>query len=69
VVAADIESKQVIPLYCEAYSYLALDIKSENDQRFKAIDTIFKHMGERGIHAIDRGGNRGLIYEKYLRRG
>ena len=68
VVAADIESKKVIPLYCEAYSYLACDIKSENDQIFKAIDTIFKHMGERGIHAIDRGGDRGLIYEKYLRR-
>lgn len=68
VVAADIESKRVIPLYCEAYSHGAEDVKSENDQIFKAIDTIFKHVGDKGIHAIDRGGDRGVIFEKYLKR-
>jgi hypothetical protein len=31
-VATDIESHQVIPLYCEAYSLLAEDVKSENSQ-------------------------------------
>jgi len=67
-VASDIESKRVIPLYCEAYSHSAYDVKSENDQIFKAIDTIFKHIGARGIHAIDRGGDRGVIFEKYLKR-
>lgn len=67
-VASDIESKKGIPLYCEAYSHSAYDVKSENDQIFKAIDTIFKHIGDRGIHAIDRGGDRGFIYEKYLKR-
>lgn len=67
-VAADIESKKVIPLYCEAYSHLAKDVKSENDQIFKVIDTVFKHIGDRGIHAMDRGGDRGIIYEKYLKR-
>ncbi len=67
-VAADIESKKVIPLYCEAYSHLAMDVKSENDQIFKVIDMIFKHLGDKGIHAIDRGGDRGFIYEKYLKR-
>ena len=29
-VATDIESKKVIPLYCEAYSFLAEGVKSEN---------------------------------------
>lgn len=67
-VASDIESKKVIPLYCEAYSHGAQGVKSENDQIMKAIDTIFKHIGDKGIHAIDRGGDRGFIYEKYLRR-
>jgi hypothetical protein len=67
-VAADIESKNVIPLYCEAYSHLADNVKSENEQLFKAIDMIFKHIGDKGIHAIDRGGDRGVIYEKYLKR-
>lgn len=65
-VAADIESKQVIPLYCEGYSSCAEDFKSENVQILKLIDTIFKHVGDRGIHAHDRGGDRGVIYEKYL---
>ncbi|MDO8094977.1 MAG: hypothetical protein Q6360_15975 [Candidatus Brocadiales bacterium] len=34
-VAADIESRKVIPLYCEAYSHLAHDIESENAQILK----------------------------------
>jgi len=65
-VATDIESKRVIPLYCEAYSFLAQDVQSENSQIFKVIDKIFEHLGDRGIHAIDRGGDRGVIYGKYL---
>jgi hypothetical protein len=65
-VATDIESKKVIPLYCEAYSFLAEGVKSENSQRLKMIDTIFEHTGDRGIHAIDRGGDRGVLYKKYL---
>ena len=58
----------VIPLYCEAYSLLSEDARSENSQILKAIDTIFKHIGDKGIHAIDRGGDRGVIYKKYLER-
>lgn len=67
-VASDIESKKVIPLYCEAYSFSAYDIKSENDQILKMIETIKKHIGDKGIHAIDRGGDRGFIYERYLNK-
>jgi hypothetical protein len=58
-VATDIESKRVIPLYCEAYSSLAEGFKSENAQLLKLIDVLFKHLGDRGIHAHDRGGDRG----------
>jgi hypothetical protein len=65
-VATDIESHQVIPLYCEAYSLLAEDVKSENSQLLKLIDTIFRHVEDRGIHAMDRGGDRGILYKKYL---
>jgi len=65
-VATDIESKRVIPLYCEAYSSLAEDFKSENSQLLKLIDTLFQHLQDRGIHAIDRGGDRGVLYKKYL---
>ena len=65
-VATDIESHKVIPLYCEAYSFLAEDVKSENSQLLKLIDTIFRHLAGRGIHAMDRGGDRGVLYKKYL---
>ena len=68
-VATDIESKKVIPLYCEAYSFLAEGVKSENSQLLKMIDMIFEHTGDRGIHAIDRGGDRGVLYKKYLGEG
>lgn len=68
-VATDIECKRVIPLYCEAYSFSAEDVKSEKAQIFKIIDKIVEHMGDRGVHAIDRGGDRGAIYGKYLGKG
>jgi hypothetical protein len=53
-VATDIESHKVIPLYCEAYSHLAEDVKSENSQLLKLIDTIFRHLQGRGIHAMNQ---------------
>lgn len=53
--------------YCEAYSLLSEDAKSENSMILKTIDTIFRHIGEKGIHAIDRGGDRGVIYKNISR--
>lgn len=64
VVAADIESRRVIPLYCEAYAYDA--VKSENTELLRAIRTVESHIGNKGIHAMDRGGDRGVIYKHYL---
>jgi hypothetical protein len=68
-VAADIEHKRVIPLYLEAYSQEAQEFKSENEQLFKVIDRVGEHMGEKGIYAIDRGGDRGKLYDKFLEKG
>lgn len=65
-VATDIESHKVIPLYCEAYSLLAEEVKSENSQLLGLIDRIFRHLEGRGIHAMDRGGDRGVLYKRYL---
>ncbi len=67
-VASDVEQKSVIPLYFEAYSQEAKDFKSENDQILRCIDSIFKHVGDRGIHAIDRGGDRDILFNKYLNK-
>lgn len=66
-VAMDIESKQVLLFYCETYSSCAEDFEGKNAQILKLIDAIYKHVGDRGIHAHYRGGDRGVIYEKYLR--
>lgn len=50
-VAADIEHKNVIPIYLEAYSQQAKDFRSENDQLFKVIDTVGKYLESQGnIH-------------------
>ena len=68
-VAADIEHKKVVPLYLEAYSQKAKDFKSENDQLFKVIDTVGLYLGGKGIYAIDRGGDRGKLYDKFLEKG
>jgi hypothetical protein len=68
-VAADIEHRKVIPLYLEAYSQEAKDFRSENDQLFKVIDTVAAHLGDKGIYAIDRGGDRGKLYDKFLEKG
>jgi len=68
-VAADIEHKKVIPLYLEAYSQEAKDFKSENDQLFKVIDAVGAQVGNKGIYAIDRGGDRRKLYDKFLEEG
>ena len=65
-VAADIEHTRVIPLYCEAYSQKARGFLSENAQFFKAIDAVSRHVGSRGIWALDRGGDRDKLFDKFL---
>ncbi len=40
---------------------------SENHQLFKVIDTVSFFIGNKGIYAIDRGGDRGKLYDKFLK--
>jgi len=65
-VGADIEHRQVIPLYCEAYSQEAEGFLIENDQLFRVIETVGRWVGTRGIWAMDRGGDRNKILDKFL---
>lgn len=68
-VAADTEHKKLIPLYLEAYSQKAHDFKSENYQLFKAINAVSSHIGNKGIYAIDRGGDmRVTLRLSFLRK-
>jgi len=47
-VATDIESKRVIPLYCEAYSMLADEVKSQTFQFLKVINLLFTSLKDLG---------------------
>jgi len=67
-VAADIGHKTVIPLYLELYSQEAKDFTSENHQLFKVIDAVSLFTGNKGVYAIDRGGDRGKLFDKFLEK-
>ena len=67
-IGADIRGEKVIPLYGELYSQEADDFKSENAMILKTIDVVRDKVGNRGIWALDRGGDRKRIYEGLLSR-
>lgn len=68
VLGADVEGEELIPLYGELYSQNAGDFKSENNQILKALDSVREGIGEKGIWAIDRGGDRGILLKGLLKR-
>jgi len=69
VVGCEVGSKQIVPLYHRLFSYTAPDFVSENDEILRAVDAVMKHVGERGIWVIDRGGDRKKLFEPLLDRG
>ena len=68
VLGADVEGEDLIPLYGELYSQEARDFRSKNSQILGAIDRVIAGVGERGIWAIDRGGDRGILLKGLLKR-
>jgi hypothetical protein len=68
VLGADVEGEDLIPLYGELYSQEARDFRSENSQILGAMDRLIAGVGTRGIWAIDRGGDRGILLKRLLKR-
>ncbi len=68
VLGADVEGEDLIPLYGELYSQEAAGFKSENRQILNAIDCVVKGIGQKGIWAIDRGGDRSRLFKGYFER-
>lgn len=68
VLGADVEGEDLIPLYGELYSQEARDFRSENSQILGAMDRVIAGVGTRGIWAIDRGGDRGILLKGLLKR-
>jgi hypothetical protein len=65
VVGAECGENEITPLYHELYSQSSPDFISENREIVKAIKKVSKHVKERGIWVMDRGGDRGRLF-KYL---
>jgi len=67
VVASDVDSNEITPLYMSLYSQNSPDFTSENDEILKAIDQVGTAVQNRGIWVIDRGGDRDALYAPLLR--
>jgi hypothetical protein len=69
VVGVENEGNEITPLYGELYSSQAQDFRSENQEILKAIHKISKSVGQRGVWVVDRGGDRGKLYEELVPQG
>jgi hypothetical protein len=60
------EATAITPLYGELYSQEAPDFVSENREILRAIQEVSAATASRGIWVIDRGGDRGELYEELV---
>jgi len=67
VIAAELGSNELTPLYSALYSQESPDFISENEEINGAIDFVCKQTGNQGIWVIDRGGDRDKIYEPLIK--
>jgi hypothetical protein len=65
---ADVQGEDLIPLYGELYSQQARDFRSKNSQILGFVDRVRAGVGDRGIWALDRGGDRGILLKGLLKR-
>ena len=68
VVGAELETVKIIPLYERLYSHDAPDFDSENTEILKGVDRVLRHVGDRGIWVMDRGGDRRKLFVPFLDR-
>lgn len=66
IVGAETGSAQIVPLYGRLFSHAAPDFESENVELREAIGTVAEKTKKRGIWVMDRGGDRGYLYEYLL---
>jgi len=68
VLGADVEGEDLIPLYGELYSQEAEGFRSENRQILNAMDRVMEGIGQKGVWAIDRGGDRSRLFKGLFER-
>lgn len=66
MIASDVGSNEITPLYFSLYSQKAPEFNSENEEIIKAIDKVGSVVQNSGIWVIDRGGDRDALYEPLL---
>ena len=67
VIATELNSNEITPLYYSLYSQKSPDFESENREIIKAFDQVGKAVQNRGIWVIDRGADRDDLYESLLK--
>jgi len=68
VIATQLNSQHLIPLYHGLYSQNAPGFESENDEILDAIDHIGHFASNRGTWVIDRGGDRDTLFLPMMER-
>ena len=66
VIASNVGSNEITPLYFSLYSQNAPEFSSENEEILKSIDTVGSALNNKGIWVIDRGGDRDALYKPLL---
>jgi hypothetical protein len=66
VIASEIDSNEITPLYHSLYSQGSPDFISENVEIITAMDKVGKAVHNKGIWIIDRGADRDELYENLL---
>lgn len=69
VIGVENEGNEITPLYGELYSSSAKDFVSENREILRALRQVSEAVGQRGVWVIDRGGDRGKLYEELVPQG
>ena len=69
VVGVDCGGQEITPLVNHLWSQEAPDFVSENDELLGCVDRVRKATAGRGIWVVDRGGDRGVLFEGLLLRG
>jgi len=67
VIACEVDSNEITPMYYSLYSQKSPDFDSENVEIIKVFNQVSKAVQNKGIWVIDRGGDRDALYESLLR--
>jgi hypothetical protein len=68
VIATQVDSSRMVPLYQRLWSTSAPDCTSENDEILQAVDPVREHVGVWGVWVIDRDGDRITLFAPLLER-